>query len=240
MIGELDAVHLLLRFLASARTASTRGVYVAAAGSVAGAGLALLGPATAAVARANLARDCTALAALASGEWAGWNVGREAPPVPADHTPWHAMAVRDVLDRLRTSPNGLTEPEAALRRTARQAAAEPVSLIRASLEDLVNPLTPVLAAGAGLSAAFGSVLDAALISTVTAVGGLLGGAQRGRGPGAAPSHRDHRRPGTAAPPHRRRGGRRRRPGARGRDRAEGRGRRTGRRAPDPGGRAGGR
>ncbi|MBF8187149.1 HAD-IC family P-type ATPase [Nonomuraea sp. K274] len=180
VLGELDGVHLLLRCLASARTASVRGVFVAAAGVVAGTGLSLLGPPSAAVSRAALVRDGTSLAALVTGEWAGRGVGREAPPIHADHTPWHAMAARDVLDRLRTSPSGLTEEEAGRRRAAlpRPAAEGPETLTGASLDELANPLTPILAAGAGLSAAFGSVLDAALIGTVTVAGALLGGAQR--------------------------------------------------------------
>ncbi|MFI7707324.1 HAD-IC family P-type ATPase [Nonomuraea sp. NPDC049480] len=180
VIGELDGVHLLLRFLATARKASIRGVCVAAAGSVAGTGLALLGPPATAVRRAHLVRDCTSVAALVAGEWTGRSVGREAPPVRTDYTPWHAMSAGDVLAKLRTSPHGLTEAEAERRRAAssRKAVRGPESLARASMDELANPLTPVLAAGAGLSAAFGSVLDAALISLVTVAGGLLGGAQR--------------------------------------------------------------
>ncbi|WP_188190337.1 cation-translocating P-type ATPase [Nonomuraea sp. SYSU D8015] len=180
VIGELDGVHLLLRYLAAARKASVRGVCVAAAGSVAGTGLALLGPAATAVRRALLARDCTSVVALVVGEWSGRSVGREAPPVPADYTPWHAMSSRDVLARLRTSPEGLTEAEAGRRRaaSARPAVTGPRTLVGASVDELTNPLTPVLATGAGLSAAFGSVLDAVLIAGVAVVGGLLGGAQR--------------------------------------------------------------
>ncbi len=65
-------------------------------------------------------------------------------------------------------------------------------------------MTPVLAAGAGLSAAVGSVLDAVLIGGVMVMDALLGGAQR-RGADRA-LHRlteIDRRPGTVAPPRRR-------------------------------------
>ncbi|WP_327108411.1 cation-translocating P-type ATPase [Nonomuraea glycinis] len=178
VVAELDGVHLLLRYLASARKASVRAVYVSAAGSAAGLGLAFLGPATTAVGRASLVRDCAGLAALAAGQWTARSVGREAPPIRADHTPWHAMAARDVVERLRTSPNGLTESEAERRRTSRPAAKGPQSLAGASVEELANPMTPLLAVGAGLSAAFGSALDAVLIGGVMVTGALLGGAQR--------------------------------------------------------------
>ncbi|MFG3438955.1 HAD-IC family P-type ATPase [Nonomuraea sp. NPDC047897] len=239
VIGGLDGAHLLLSCLPHARRAGRRGVRVAAAGAVVGAGLAAVGPACGALRRAQLAADCTAVAALVAGEWTGRRAGRQPPPIPADHTPWHAMPVQDVLDRLRTSPGGLTEAEAHHRRTtgtpgrfgeparpaggvadhpdspraaghtegtpggragrtgygsgsprggvglsgapgraAGRAGYGPGSLARACAGELANPLTPVLAAGAGVSAAVGSVLDAALIAGVMAAGALLGGAQR--------------------------------------------------------------
>ncbi|MEW1836797.1 cation-transporting P-type ATPase [Nonomuraea angiospora] len=180
VMGGLEGAHLLLQCLPSARKASVRGVLVAAAGSVAGTGLAFLGPAKIAVGRANLARDCSALAALTVGEWMGRSAGSRPAPALADHTPWHAMAARDVLARLDTSPEGLSEAEAARRRTgpAQPAAAGPESLLSASLHELANPLSPVLAAGAGVSAGLGSALDAVLICGVMVVDAVLGGAQR--------------------------------------------------------------
>ncbi|MER7499006.1 HAD-IC family P-type ATPase [Nonomuraea pusilla] len=178
VMGEPDGVHLVLRCLPAARRASTRSVWVAAVGAMAGTGLGFLAP-HAALRQAQLVRDCTALAALVTGEWAGRRLGRGAPPVRADHTPWHAMAVRDVMDRLRTSQGGLSEEEAARRRRRpARAAGGPVSLAAAALEELANPLTPVLAAGAGVSAVVGSVLDTVLIGGAIVVDALLGGAQR--------------------------------------------------------------
>ncbi|WP_240777722.1 cation-translocating P-type ATPase [Nonomuraea basaltis] len=179
VIGGLDGVHLLLRCLPHARKASSRSVRVAATGAAIGTGLAAIGPGRGALQRAHLLANCTAVAALITGEWTGQRARREAPPVPADPTPWHAMSTGDVLARLRTSPQGLTEAQARDRRTA--SVASPTghqSFARACLSELINPLTPVLAAGAGVSAAVGSVLDAGLISGVIGVGGLLGGAQR--------------------------------------------------------------
>ncbi|HEX4816592.1 MAG TPA: cation-translocating P-type ATPase [Nonomuraea sp.] len=180
VMGGLDGAELLLRCLPAARQASVRGVWVAAAGALAGSAVTLLGPAATAVRRAHLVRDVTALTALAMAEWAGRGMGRAEPPVRADHTPWHAMSVGDVIDRLGTSPDGLTEAESKRRRTgaARRSETGPRSLAEAAVGELANPLTPVLAAGAGVSAAFGSVLDAVLVSGVIVVDALLGGAQR--------------------------------------------------------------
>ncbi|MEV0195359.1 HAD-IC family P-type ATPase [Nonomuraea sp. NPDC050691] len=223
VIGGFEGAYLLLRCLPYARKAARRSVRVAGAAAATGAVLAFLGPARTALARVHLVSDAASVAALVTGEWTGRRAGREAPPPPADHTPWHAMTVQDVLSRLGTSPEGLPEDEAARRRghathggapkgrgdSGRTmaaggvggrravggggeravanggdgrgrtvAASGPRSLAHACLEEIANPLTPVLAAGAGVSAAVGSVLDAGLIVGVMAVGALLGGTQR--------------------------------------------------------------
>ncbi|WFE37624.1 HAD-IC family P-type ATPase [Micromonospora sp. WMMD998] len=94
---------------------------------------------------------------------------RAGTPTPA-LTAWHLMPVETVLNQLDSRPAGLTDEEAAGRRGAGAGDGHgPVALLRAFVDELSNPLTPVLAAGAVLSAAFGSLVDAAL------VGGLVGG-----------------------------------------------------------------
>ena len=54
----------------------------------------------------------------------------------------------------------------------------PAGLVRAAVEELSNPLTPVLALGAALSAAVGSVTDAALVTGVVGVNAVVGAVQR--------------------------------------------------------------
>ncbi|MDG4803992.1 cation-translocating P-type ATPase [Micromonospora sp. WMMD980] len=94
---------------------------------------------------------------------------RTGTPTPA-LTAWHLMPVETVLEQLGTHPTGLTDEEAGRRRGAEAGDGHgPAGLLRAFVDELSNPLTPVLAAGAVLSAAFGSLVDAAL------VGGLVGG-----------------------------------------------------------------
>ncbi|MFG1678477.1 HAD-IC family P-type ATPase [Micromonospora sp. NPDC049282] len=96
---------------------------------------------------------------------------RTGSPMPAI-TAWHLMPVETVLEQLGSHPSGLTDEEAGRRRGAAAGDGHgygPVGLLRAFVDELSNPLTPVLAAGAVLSAAFGSLVDAAL------VGGLVGG-----------------------------------------------------------------
>jgi magnesium-transporting ATPase (P-type) len=94
---------------------------------------------------------------------------RAGTPAPAV-TAWHLMPVETVLRQLDTRPDGLTGAEAARRhRAVTGDGTGPAGLLRAFVDELANPLTPVLAAGAVLSASFGSLVDAAL------VGGVVGG-----------------------------------------------------------------
>ncbi|WP_248961641.1 cation-translocating P-type ATPase [Sphaerisporangium perillae] len=180
VIGGPEVAHLLLRSLAVARTASGRSVKVTAAGAALGSTLAVLSPAAGSVPRVQLVSDCTSLASFAVGVWSSRDLGRIALPLRVDRTPWHALPASDVLTRVSSTPAGLSEAEAARRRSAprREEAAKPPSLLRATAEELANPLTPVLAGAAALSAAVGSALDAVLIAGVLGVNGLIGGAQR--------------------------------------------------------------
>ncbi|GII58007.1 hypothetical protein Pth03_63960 [Planotetraspora thailandica] len=180
VLGGVDDLHLLLGCLPAARRASELTVRLAAASAVLGGGLGIMGIERTAVRRAQLLADGTSLAALVIGALEGRRAGNGLAPVTVDRTPWHAMSAQDVLARLNTSPAGLTEAEAALRRkaSARDVPPGSASLVKASAEELANPLTPVLAAGAGVSAAIGSVLDAGLILGVMVVNAVIGGAQR--------------------------------------------------------------
>ncbi|GGL17673.1 cation-translocating P-type ATPase [Planomonospora parontospora] len=183
VLGDLDGAHLLLSCLPKAARTSRRSVRLGVAGAGVGALLAVAGSEAASPRRAHLVSHCVSLSALALGELSGRAAGRTPVPVRADGTPWYAMSAADVLTRLGSSSDGIAEEDAAGRRT--EAAGEeerpgrgPRSLVRASARELANPMTPVLAAGAGLSALIGSVLDALLIGGVTVVSAFVGGAQR--------------------------------------------------------------
>ncbi|GLW98615.1 cation-translocating P-type ATPase [Microtetraspora sp. NBRC 16547] len=180
VIADHEGVYLLLRGLPYARKASEHSVRVTLGGAVIGAGLSTLGPAARAIRSAVLVGDATALASMVAGALVGRGIRHVVPPSGADRTPWHAMATSDVLARLDTSDTGLADEDAVQRRgiAPPRAAEAPPSLVRASVEELANPLTPVLATGAGVSAMVGSVLDAVLIAGVMVVDAVLGGAQR--------------------------------------------------------------
>ncbi|GAA2660212.1 HAD-IC family P-type ATPase [Streptomyces vastus] len=175
-----DVVHLLLTALPEARRISRLCTRLEAAGAVAGSGLALLVPRPRAWARARLVTDAVTIAGIATGFWAGWRLHGRPTPTAAERTPWHAMAVRQVMTRLGTSSRGLDEAEAARRRqfAGRDRHDGAVTLVGRVAEELANPLTPILAIGGGISAALGSVLDAVLIGGVLGVDALVGGVQR--------------------------------------------------------------
>ncbi|MEU8035018.1 HAD-IC family P-type ATPase [Streptosporangium sp. NPDC049078] len=182
VIADLEEVHLLLSCLGPARRTSERCVWLTTAGTVAGGVLTTLGPAENSQSKAQLASSCTSLAALVAGGWAGWQAGRETPPVLIDTTPWHAMPAKEVLALLGSSAEGISEAEARRRRSTTGSGEPkgPDSLLHVSAEELANPLTPVLAAGAGLSAMVGSVSDSVMIGTVVLANALIGGGQRYR------------------------------------------------------------
>ncbi|MBB5624482.1 HAD-IC family P-type ATPase [Sphaerisporangium krabiense] len=176
-----SGVHLILSCLPRAVRASTNGVRLGAVAAVVGGLLAIAGPEATALRRAYVLDAVASLTAVALGEWAGRVAARVPVPPPADVTPWHAMSVKEVLALLGSSADGISGDDAERRRTAAGAPeARPRSLARTTAEELANPLTPALAAGAVISALVGSVLDAVMISAVMLTNALLGGVQRFR------------------------------------------------------------
>ncbi|WP_234439963.1 cation-translocating P-type ATPase [Streptomyces bicolor] len=182
-----DVVHLLLTALPEARRIARLCARMEGAGAAAGSALALLVPRPRAWARAKLVADGVTVAGVAAGFWAGWRLHGRPAPAATERTPWHAMAVRQVMSRLATSSRGLDEAEATRRRQfeGRDRHDGAVTLIGRVAEELANPLTPILAIGGGVSAALGSVLDAVLIGGVLGVDALVGGVQQQQADNAA-------------------------------------------------------
>ena len=176
--GLADA-YLVVESLPVARAVSKRSVTLSAAGSATGAAWSLFGPAASAARRAAVPVNVAALAAQGAGTEAAAALGRHPAPTPVAEVAWHAMVPAAVLRGLGSSPRGLSAAEAARRHTALPSeGSSRASFARAVAAELANPLTPVLAVGAGLAAAVGSVTDAGLVAGVTAANALIGGAQR--------------------------------------------------------------
>ncbi|MFD8592269.1 HAD-IC family P-type ATPase [Streptomyces sp. NPDC059637] len=186
--GPPDVAHLLLSSSAGARALSLRCARFGTFGAALGALAALTaGRPRTALARTRLVADCTTLAAITAAERAGRGLAARPMPPPSERAPWHAMTVRHVMARLETSPAGLDGAEAGRRRrfAGRERRAGAASLLGRVGEELANPLTPVLAVGGGVSAWFGSLVDAVLIVGVLGGDALLGGTQRFRADRAA-------------------------------------------------------
>ena len=162
-----------------ARAVSSRSALIASVGSAIGGAWAMAGPAAGAGSRAALPMNLAALVAQANGVMNATSVARRPAPVARVEVPWHAMEGAEVLDALQTSTDGLTPAEAQRRHVGRRR--EPPMVRKAAqavAAELANPLTPLLAGGAALSAAVGSISDAGLVAGVTAANAVIGAAQR--------------------------------------------------------------
>lgn len=159
-----------------ARTASRQAVALAAAGSAAGAWVAVRGL-PGAPRRVMTAMQLSTLVAMGMGTWTGVRLPRSRPADEDRPLPWHALDADDVLARLGSSREGrsATPPPAEARADEDRRGPGLVALVAGELS---NPLSVILGAGAALSAAAGSVADAGLIAGVLGVDAVLGAAQR--------------------------------------------------------------
>jgi cation-transporting ATPase I len=121
------------------------------------------------------------LVAMANGVRTSAALERRPLPAPRDRTPWHALDAHGVLERLGSSSRGLTRGEAQYRyRPDPSEKPALVELGEAITDELFNPLAPLLAAGAGLSAVVGSLADATMVGGVVVLNAVAGGVQRFR------------------------------------------------------------
>lgn len=179
LVGQdLAAVALIIESVQAARAVARRAVALAQAGSALGVALAFGGTAPGAARRSMLAVNGAGAIALTSGAWSAAELARRPASVPPPRTVWHAMPAEVVLDRLHTGPGGLASAEAQRRWHPDERQPPEPSLPRAFLAELANPLTPILAGGAALSASIGAVTDAAIVTGVGALSALIGGVQR--------------------------------------------------------------
>ncbi len=176
---DLGEVWLAMEAMRLAREVSEQSALLATFGAGAATFLAFGGVVPGTARRVGTATNLATLLAMANGTRAGLQLMGTAVPVRREAVPWHAMDARTVLRRLGSRVRGLDSSEAVLRR--RGLAAEPSlpeRFGRAVVSELLNPLTPVLAVGAGLSLATGSVADAAMVTSVVGFNALIGAVQQ--------------------------------------------------------------
>ncbi|WP_199432404.1 HAD-IC family P-type ATPase [Qaidamihabitans albus] len=184
LIGEdIRAAALLVESVAVARTLNHESIRIAQASTGVGVVTALQdGRRSSPASRGMRAVNAGAGLALANARRHARRLRPPEPTAAPDTVPWHLMPSDAAVERLATGPNGLSENEARRRARDRGAGSGPVptSLGSAFLAELANPLTPVLAGGAALSAAVGSPADAALVAGVTGLSALIGSVQQVR------------------------------------------------------------
>ncbi|MFJ8666413.1 HAD-IC family P-type ATPase [Streptomyces sp. NPDC093600] len=178
---DLEAAGLIVDAVGTAALVDRDSHHLAAGGSGIGAIAASQAPAWRATARVLAVSDTAGAAAFCLGVWRARQLLSRPLAPPVSSVPWHLMPADRVLRRLETRPEGLTAQEAAAR-TAEAQAGKPTKLTLpfAFVEELSNPLTPILAAGAALAAAVGSRTDAGLVAAITGMSALVGGFQRVR------------------------------------------------------------
>ncbi|MBH5338633.1 cation-transporting P-type ATPase [Streptomyces pactum] len=181
--SDLEAAGLIVDAVGAAAGVDRESAFLAAGGSGVGAVAATQAPARQACARGAAMGTAAGSVAFCLGHWRARQLLARPLAPPVVTVPWHLMPVPRVLERLGTGEDGLSPQEAAARAGSPAATGErtrPTTVPAAFVEELANPLTPVLAAGAALAAAVGSRTDAALVAAITGTSALVGGVQRVR------------------------------------------------------------
>ncbi|GAB3966483.1 cation-translocating P-type ATPase [Plantactinospora veratri] len=177
--SDLTVAALVVEAVGIARTVARQSIALAAGGSALGALASFTAAPAQLPARSMTAVNAAAGLAIGHGVWRAGRLPPRRTSAAAPPTPWHLMPVRTVLERLGTDRAGLATEEVGRRcRPTSTGSTESLDLPRAFVEELANPLTPVLAGGAGLSAAVGSMADAALVGGVIGLTALIGAAHR--------------------------------------------------------------
>jgi cation-transporting ATPase I len=178
---DLTHIYLLIEACRVARAASRQAALVATGGGATAALASFIGAPSLAASRSMDAVNFASALSLLNGTRAAVDLSRRPVPVWREIIPWHELEVLEAIERLGTSAGGLSEEEASRRRPAvRPGPPGALTLARAIGAEMVNPLTPIMAAGAGLAVAVGSATDALLIGGVMVFNALIGGVERHR------------------------------------------------------------
>ncbi|SFO95635.1 plasma-membrane calcium-translocating P-type ATPase [Amycolatopsis arida] len=177
---DLATAAVVVAAVSAAKAVNTESIRLAQAATGVGVVTALQGRRrTAPAARSMRSVNIGAALAMANALRHARRLRPPEAPGAGDTVPWHLMPAAAALDRLRSTSDGLDAAEARRRARERGIATDlRTSLGAAFLAELANPLTPVLAGGAALSAAVGSPVDAALVAGITGLAALIGSIQQ--------------------------------------------------------------
>jgi cation-transporting P-type ATPase I len=177
--AALEDATLIVEACGHARRNAGQGVALAEAGAGAGLVLTFRGLQPRTTRRVSLAVNGASIVALVNGLRLAHDLASRPPPIDEDETPWHDLEVAEVLARLNAHPRGLPMKEARRRRLPEEKPDAPaVAFGRAMIDELDNPLTPLLGAAVMLSAVIGEAVDAVMLAAVTEINALIGAAQR--------------------------------------------------------------
>lgn len=174
----LDDASFLLEACAISRTVSSESVVLAGTGAALGTLVALGGLKKTDPERVMVAVNAASVVAMANGLRRSRELEKRLRPATFDDTPWHAMGVEQVLDRLGTTRDGRLEDARAEELHEPEPEGWPIQLGRAIGAELLNPFTPILAGGAVLSAMIGSMADAAIVGGAVSLSAAAGGVER--------------------------------------------------------------
>ncbi|HKY36413.1 MAG TPA: HAD-IC family P-type ATPase [Polyangiaceae bacterium] len=179
---DLSDVRFLIHAAVAARQVAKQGVNIALGAATLGALVSAGGVLPLTARRVIAVVNAASVVSMANGVRGSFALARRALPAPRDRTPWYALDTRSVLVKLRTSEQGLLRREALRRRRSSvlDGRSRVGEFVEAVTDELFNPLAPLLAAGAGLSAAVGSFGDAGMVGGVVILNALIGGTQRFR------------------------------------------------------------
>ena len=177
---DTHALAMLVESMSVARAVSARSVRLAMGAAAFGTLASTSGKsggASSAARRVMLVVNAASLAAMIDAVRRTALVERSTKPL-VDPTPWHALSAEGVLARLDSSDRGL--PTLIDNRPKKSGVDHSawLELGRAVQKELMSPLSPLLALGAGVSAMVGSMADAGIVAGVGGVNALIGGYQR--------------------------------------------------------------
>ncbi len=178
---DLSDVRFVLHACEAAKKVAKQSVNVALGAAAVGTLVSAGGVVSMTTSRVFTVVNTASLIAMGNGIRNSAALERRALPPPRDRTPWHALDAHGVMAKLGTSETGLSKSEAQARK--RPAVGDKPALLELSeavTDELFNPLAPLLAAGAGLSAVVGSVADAGMVGGVVVLNAVVGGVQRFR------------------------------------------------------------
>ena len=178
---DLSDVEFLITATVTARQIARQSVNIALAAASIGALVSAGGLLPLSSRRVVNAVNVATIISMINGMRAARTLARQPAVTPRDRTPWHVLTAKGVMRRLGTSELGLSTAQVAERTTPTQKKKRRIfELLEAVTDELFNPLAPLLAAGAGLSAVAGSTADALMVGAVVVVNACVGGVQKYR------------------------------------------------------------